>query len=86
MCLRCKGSNLAELTLMFQDMLYSRAVVLKAAADTLLDRASRFAYDQAGAIEFPQDDLPGTELTYLCCIMRPACSVWRPVSAPSGTS
>lgn len=46
-------------------MLCSRAVVLKAAADALMDSSARHIYDQDGLLEILHEDLPGLLSTTL---------------------
>ena len=64
-----------------QDLLFSRAVVLKAAADTLLDSSSRRGFDQSGMLEIPEVDLPGRapwmQHLYLAYQIS-TCSIWKP--------
>ena len=54
----CKISQFSGVKFI-QDLLFSRAVVLKAAADTLLDSSSRRGFDQSGMLDIPEADLPG---------------------------
>ncbi len=42
-----------------QDLLCSRAIILKAATDTLLNPMQRRAFDETDMLEVPQNDLPG---------------------------
>ena len=45
-----------------QDLLCSRAIILKAATDTLLNPMQRRAFDETDMLEVPQNDLPGLRL------------------------
>ncbi len=57
------GSHLA------QDTLYSRALVLKTATDTLTDSASRRQYERHPEFELSHSDLPG-EAKILCSLLK----------------
>lgn len=50
---------------MLQDLLCSRAIILKAATDTLLNPTQRRVFDETDMLEVPHNDLPGVRLKIL---------------------